>query len=285
MSTLAAVSGISIRPWIRDSCWSSFCSLTAPASGSSTGAFGSVRWACAGSATASKVKNSSGASTWRVRARILFMTFTLYASSHVIGRHPAPSAGSVAAPEHPLLVDLGDDIAVAGQQRFGRAHFGAERQLSLREPVGAVLLEFLGAAAYFRPAAARAESTFIHFAARAEVADVRILRRAEWACIETVTTTDAQILRMQHHPFFGGKDAGHRADRGARRVGAMHAGHRDRALPRQTVIKRHHPAPIDAPGHLILVLARGDARVAVDAAVGVAKKLHSRHSFPYPARI
>src|SRR6202020_3269107 len=171
MSTLARLAGISIRAWVPGSCWSSFCSLTAPASGSSTGAFGSVRWACACSATASKVKNSSGASTWRVRARILFMQFTLYASSHVIGRHPAPGAGSVAAPQHPLLVNLRDDIAVAGQQRFGRAHFRTQRELSLREPVGAVLLIFFSAARCLRPAAARAERTFVHFSAGAEMAD------------------------------------------------------------------------------------------------------------------
>src|SRR4051794_13963294 len=64
-------------------------------------------------------------------------------TSHASGRNglavcglPAPGAGAVAAPRHPLLVDLGDDLAVAGQERLGRAHFGAERQLALGKPVG-----------------------------------------------------------------------------------------------------------------------------------------------------
>src|SRR5277367_574790 len=122
------------------------------------------------------------------------MIFTLCASSHVISRHPAPSTGSVAAPQHPLLVNLSDDVAVPGQQRFGRAHFRAQRQLSLREPVGAVLLVFFGTTGCFRTAAARAESTFVHFTAGAEIADARVLRRTEWACIEAVATADAQIL-------------------------------------------------------------------------------------------
>src|SRR5215470_16867201 len=55
-----------------------------------------------------------------------------------VGRLPAPGARPIAALAHPLLVDLGDDLAVTGEQRLGRAHFGAERQLALDQPVGAV---------------------------------------------------------------------------------------------------------------------------------------------------
>src|SRR5262249_1661782 len=43
-----------------------------------------------------------------------------------VGGLPAPGAGAIAALEHAFLVDLGDDLAVAGEQRFGRAHLGAE---------------------------------------------------------------------------------------------------------------------------------------------------------------
>ena len=47
-----------------------------------------------------------------------------------IGGLPAPGAGAVTALGHALLVDLRDDLAVAGEQRLGRAHLGAERQLA-----------------------------------------------------------------------------------------------------------------------------------------------------------
>src|SRR5581483_1015289 len=40
----------------------------------------------------------------------------------VIGGLPAPGAGAITALGHPLLVNLRDDLAIAGQQRFGRAH-------------------------------------------------------------------------------------------------------------------------------------------------------------------
>src|SRR5262245_3830481 len=39
-----------------------------------------------------------------------------------ISRLPTPGAGAVAALDHALLVDLRDDLAVASQQRLGRAH-------------------------------------------------------------------------------------------------------------------------------------------------------------------
>src|SRR5262249_47691296 len=95
--------------------------------------------------------------------------------------------------------------------------------------------------------------------------------------VEAVPTADAQVLGVQHHAVVGGVDAAHRADRLAWRVGAVHAGHGDRALARLAVIDGHHPAPVDAPRHLVLVLAGGDAGVALDAAVGVAQEFHTGH--------
>src|SRR5258707_4705927 len=51
----------------------------------------------------------------------------------VIGGDPTPCARTVTALHHALLVDFGDDRAVARQQRLGRAHLGANRQLALGE--------------------------------------------------------------------------------------------------------------------------------------------------------
>src|SRR3546814_13441070 len=68
-----------------------------------------------------------------------------------------------------------------------------------------------------------------------------------------------------------------RADRRAGCVGAMHAGHGDRTLAGLAVVDRDDTAAIDAPRHVMLVLARGDAGVALDAAVGIAKEFHPGH--------
>jgi hypothetical protein len=59
----------------------------------------------------------------------------------------------------------------------------------------------------------------------------------------------------------------------------MHAGHRYRAFAGLAVIDGDDTAAIDAPGHLVLVLACGDAGIAVDASVRVAKEFHTRHRF------
>src|SRR5882757_11047634 len=104
----------------------------------------------------------------------------------MISGHPAPGARAVAALEDPFLVDLGDDVAIAGEQRFGRAHFGAQRQLAVAEPVRAVFFEFLDTARGFGAAAAGAIGAFVHLAARAESADLGILRRAERAGVEAI---------------------------------------------------------------------------------------------------
>src|SRR5262249_60981308 len=82
---------------------------------------------------------------------------------------------------------------------------------------------------------------------------------------------------MEDDAIIGGEDALHGTHRCAGSVSAVHASHGDRALARLAVIDGNDPPPVDAPGHLVLVLARGDAGVALDAAVGVSEKLHPRH--------
>src|SRR5436190_10000896 len=198
-----------------------------------------------------------------------------YRNSLVVGRLPAPGAGAVAALDHALLVDLGDDVAVAGQQRLGRAHLGAQRQLALGEPVRAVLVELSLRAVCLR--AAGAVGALVHLAARAEVADLGILRRAERAGVEAIAAADAEVLGVQHHGIRRGVEAVYRADRRAGRVGAVHAGHRDRALAGLAVIDGDDAPAVDAPRYLVLVLARGDAGVAFDATIGVAEEFHTCH--------
>src|SRR5438552_4258234 len=109
---------------------------------------------------------------------------------------PAPGTRTVAALRHALFVDLRDNLAVAGEQRLGRAHLGAQRQLAFRQTVGAVLLKFLLAEVLFR--AAGAERALVHLAARTEVTDLRILRRAERAGVEAVAATNADVLGVQN---------------------------------------------------------------------------------------
>src|SRR5260370_606267 len=179
--------------------------------------------------------------------------------------------------EDALLVCLGDDFAVTHKQRLGRAHLRAERQLALEHTVGAVFTVFLAAAGNFIPTAASTIGALVHLAARAEVADLGILRRAKRACVEAVAAADAQILRMEYDAVIGRENAGHRANRRAGSVGAVHAGHGDRALTWLAVIDGDDAPSVDAPRHLVLVLAGGDAGAALHVAVGVAEKLHPRH--------
>src|SRR5208337_9853 len=117
----------------------------------------------------------------------------------------------------------------------------------------------------------------VHLPARAEIAHLGVLWRAEWAGVEAIAAADAEVLGVQHHAVGRGVEAVHRADRLAGRVGAMHAGHGDRALTRLAVIDGHHTAAVDSPRNLVLVLAGGDAGVALDATVGIAEKFHPRH--------
>src|SRR5215510_9862419 len=192
-----------------------------------------------------------------------------------IGGAPSPGTGAVATLDHALLVDLGDDLAITGEQRFRRAHLGAQRELAFGEPIAAVLDEFGLCVVGLR--AASAVGALVHLAARSEVAHPRILRCAERARVEAIAAADAEVLRVQDHRVRRGVEAVHRAHSRAGRVGAVHAGHRDRAFSGQAVIDGDDAAPVDAPGHLVLVLAGGDAGVALDAAVRVAEEFHASH--------
>src|SRR5713226_7915273 len=195
----------------------------------------------------------------------------------VIRRQPTPGTGAIAALNDPLLVDLANDIAIAGEQRLRRAHLGAHRQLPFTEAVRAVLCEFLGAARRFGTATAGAIGAFVHLAARTEIADARILRRAKRTGVEAVAAADALVLVVQYDAVFGGVDAFDRADRRAWGIGAMHAGHRHRTFAGLAVVDGHDAPSIDAPWHLVLILAGGNASIAIDASLGVAKELHSSH--------
>src|SRR5258708_13591939 len=100
-----------------------------------------------------------------------------------------------------------------------------------------------------------AKSAFIHFPARAEIAHLGILRRAEWARVEAITAANALILGMQHDAICGGVDALDRTNRLAGRIGAVHTGHRHRTLARLAVIDRDNASALEAPRHLVSVLA------------------------------
>src|SRR5690606_33722410 len=139
--------------------------------------------------------------------------------------------------------------------------------------VAPVLLPLRLAAVLLR--AAGTEGALVHLAAQAEGAVGRELRRAERTGVRAVAAADAGVLVVQHHAFLGVVDALHRAHRDARRVAAVHAGHRDALLARHAVVQRHDAAPVDPPGHVVLGLAGGDAAVALDAALGIADEFHS----------
>src|SRR5439155_17223311 len=141
--------------------------------------------------------------------------------------------------------------------------------LAFGEAIAPVLGELLGRAVGLR--AAGAERALVHLAAHAERAGLRELRRAEGARVEAVAAADAQVLVVQHHAFLRLVEAVRGAHRHARRVGAMHARDRDRALAGHAVVDGHHAAAIDPPRNVVLLLARGHAAVALDAALGIAQ--------------
>src|SRR5437016_6435607 len=82
---------------------------------------------------------------------------------------------------------------------------------------------------------------------------------------------------MQNDAIWRREDAADRANGRAWSIGAVHACHGDRALAGLAVVDGDHAPAVDAPRHLVLVLAGGDAGVALHAAVSVAEKLHPRH--------
>src|SRR6185436_11171036 len=194
-----------------------------------------------------------------------------------ISRGPTPDFAALAARSHALAVDVGQDVAFAAQERLGRAHFGADRQLAFGETVAAVLLELgfgvvgLGAAG--------AERALVHLAAHPEGARLRELRRAERTRVEAVAAADAEILVVEDDAVVGAIEAVDGAHRHAGRVRAVHARDRDRPLAGHAVVDGDDAPPVDAPRNLVLLLARGHAAVALDAAFGIAEKLHSGHVF------
>src|SRR4029079_1538295 len=118
----------------------------------------------------------------------------------------------------------------------------------------------------FRLRPTSAIGAFVHLAARSEISDLRVLRRAERTGVETIAATDAKVLGVQHHAIVGRVEAGDRADRGARRIGAVHARHRHRTLAGLAVVDGDDAAAVNAPWHFVLVLAGGHAGVAFNAA-------------------
>src|SRR6478736_668416 len=192
-----------------------------------------------------------------------------------VGGAPAPDFGALAALQHAVAEDVGDDVAVAGHQRLGGAHLGAGRQLAFGQAVASVLFELRLRTVGF--GAAGAERALVHLAAHAEGAGSGELRRAERAGVAAVAAADADVLVVQHHTLFRAVEAVDRADRHAGRVGAVHAGDRDRTLARHAVIEGDHAPAVHAPWHFVLVLAGRDAAVALDATLGVTDEFHSCH--------
>src|SRR5690606_2723950 len=128
-----------------------------------------------------------------------------------------------AASDDAFAEDARNAVAITGQQGLGRAHLRAERELALGQAVTAVLRELGLGAILFRTAGA--EGALVHLAAATEVAGLRELRCPKGTGVEAVAATDAEVLRVQHHTVIGLIEAIDGADRHARRVRAMHAGH------------------------------------------------------------
>src|SRR4051794_37695744 len=126
------------RPRMICSSFSSWSSLTALAVGlTDVGC-------CATAGTATTAVNASASATMARLKRdnciaVPPLSFScLRRDGLAVGGLPAPRARAVAALADALLVDLRDDLAVAGKQRLGRAHLGAQRQLAFGQTIGAV---------------------------------------------------------------------------------------------------------------------------------------------------
>src|SRR6267142_295241 len=155
-----------------------------------------------------------------------------------------------------------------------------ECDLALAETVGAVLGVLSRSRVCLRHA--RAIGALVHLAARPEVSNLRVLRRAERTGVEAVAAAYAEILGVKHHAVSGGVEARHRADRGARRIRTVHAGHRHRAFAGLAVVNGDDTAAIDAPRHFMFVLAGRHAGVALDATVGITEKFDASHDLFSP---
>src|SRR4051812_28756777 len=120
--------------------WSRRCSLAESAVGlAALGepvcAGGAASWPCCAPAgnTVTASENTINPSTRR-----RFITLSSGRDALAIGCLPAPGSGPISTLTNAFLVDLRDDLAVPREQRFRRAHLGAERQLALGQPVAAV---------------------------------------------------------------------------------------------------------------------------------------------------
>src|ERR1035437_9370017 len=83
--------------------------------------------------------------------------------SGTISGAPTPDFSALATLEYAVAHDVSHHIAVTGKQRFGRAHFGADRQLAFGQTVATVFLELGLTAIGFR--ATGTEGAFVHLAA------------------------------------------------------------------------------------------------------------------------
>ena len=168
------------------------------------------------------------------------------------------------------------DVAVAAEQRLGRAHLGAGRQLALGKPVAAVLLE-LGLAAVGLGAAG-AEGALVHLAAQAEraVAAGTAARRTGRRRSSSRSRCTRPCRAAPRLPRSGRSSRPGTPPCRARPSSACRRP-RSTSLARHAVVERHHAAAVDAPWHVVLVLAGRDAAVALDAALGVAQEFHSGH--------
>ena len=191
-------------------------------------------------------------------------------------------------PPPALAVDGGHHVTITCQQRLGGTHLRADRQFAFRNTVAAVFGKFRGRIVLFRTTCT--EGALVHLAARSEIARLRELRCAERTGIEAVAAANAQVLRVKHHAFFVLVEAVDRAHRHAGCVRTVHAGHGDRPFAGLAIIDGHHPAAVDAPGHLMLVLASRHTGIALNATLSVTKELSPRLSSaiaspPYAAEI
>jgi hypothetical protein len=90
---------------------------------------------------------------------------------------------------------------------------------------------------------------------------------------------------MQDHTFIGAVEAIHGANRHARRITAMHAGHGDGLFTWYAIIERNDTSAVDAPRYFVLVFTGRYATIAFNATLGVTDKFHSCHkSLLMPSR-
>src|SRR3569833_1156772 len=132
---------------MRGTCFSSVCSSTPLAVGS--GAPSGPSFCAIAGAHTIIASSIIAEARRRMRVRNLITTVLLSCRGNargrrsevdvlMIGRQPTPRAGTVAASQDPFLVDLGDDIAVTGGRRRGRARRGAQRRRAGAGAGGAV---------------------------------------------------------------------------------------------------------------------------------------------------